>query len=116
MIKKQQSLNIHFIPCAKIMHWFNKVTSNRDAKVINTKEFYTILRAINLLKADCSMTDERWQRFYSKFMVVEQAQGDGLIVKRYLKRETQVALFFLAHGSPAERARAICELYMDQIS
>ena len=60
MIKKQQSLNLHFIPCAKIMHWFNKVTANRDAKVINTKEFYTILRAINLLKADCSMTDERW--------------------------------------------------------
>ena len=60
IIKKQQSLNIHFTPCAKINDWFNKVLAGREAKVISTKEILMILRALNLLKADFSETDERW--------------------------------------------------------
>jgi len=70
---------------------------------------------LKLLKADFPKTDERWQRFYSKFMVMDSVDSDRASRKRYSKIETQIGLIFLSQGSIAERARAIMRLYMKQL-
>jgi len=60
MIKKQQSLNIHFIPCAKITQRFDQLNNKSGAEDVNQTEFCTILVLLKLLKADFPKTDERW--------------------------------------------------------
>ena len=51
---------------------------------------------LKLLKADFPQTDERWQRFYSKFMVMDPMDARRSNRKRYSKIETQIGLIFLA--------------------
>ena len=72
MIKKQQSLNIHFIPCEKIKHKFELGCSSSASQDIDQTAFCAILAASKLLKADFPSKDERWTRFYSKFIVMDQ--------------------------------------------
>ena len=55
------------------------------------------------------MTDERWTRFYSKFIVIE---GTGRTA-RYSLVPTLVALIFLAQGNADEKAHAIGELFSE---
>ena len=55
------------------------------------------------------MTDERWTRFYSKFVVIE---GTGQNA-RYSLVPTLVALIFLAQGTSEEKAHAIGELFSE---
>ena len=49
---------------------------------INAVEFSAVLAFCKLLKADLPIRDERWSRFYSKFIVIDSAE-DGIGQKRY---------------------------------
>lgn len=84
---------------------------------INSVEFSSVLAACRLLKADFPTKDERWSRFYSKFIVIdhtdERYEEEGPQHKRYSLLPTQIALFFLAQGTPEEKAQAICNLFRD---
>ena len=61
------------------------------------------------MKDDFPMTDERWTRFYSKFVVVE---GSGRQSK-YSLVPTLVALIFLSQGNSDQKAVAIAELFSE---
>lgn len=61
------------------------------------------------MKDDFPMTDERWTRFYSKFVVIE---GTGQNA-RYSLVPTLVALIFLSQGTSDEKAQAIGELFSE---
>ena len=61
-------------------------------------------------------TDERWKRFYSKFIVVDQNEDDEerrTFNERFSPVPTLVALIFLAQGSTDVKAKAICELFSE---
>ena len=111
MIKKQQSLNVHCIPCDKIAERFRMVRG-ADQEDINQTEFSSVLAACKLLKADFPTKDERWCRFYSKFIVMDLAEQNGPQHKRYSLLPTQIALFFLAMGTLDVKAKAICDLFL----
>lgn len=113
MIKKQQALNVHFIPCDKLTQRFQMLGYNSITQDIDQTEFCAILASSKLLKADFPAKDERWGRFYSKFIVMDQSDQSGPSRKRYSLAPTQIALIFLAQGSVQVKARAICELYTD---
>ena len=111
MIKKQQGLNIHLIPCDKFRQRFQLVCSSSLKQDVDDREFCAILAACKLLKADFSKKDERWMRFYSKFVVMDQGSQEGEWRKRYSLVPTQIALIFLAQGTSDIKARAICDLF-----
>ena len=96
MIKKQQSLNIHLIPCEKIKQRFQLVCHDSINQDIDQREFSAILAASKLLKADFPTTDERWQRFYKKFIVMDKADPSRPWRKRYSLVPTKIGLIFLA--------------------
>ena len=83
-----------------------------DQEDINQTEFSSVLAACKLLKADFPTKDERWCRFYSKFIVMDLAEQNGPQHKRYSLLPTQIALFFLAMGTPDVKAKAICDLFL----
>ena len=83
MIKKQQSLNIHLIPCQKLKSRFQFVGSDSTNQTIDQTEFCAILASCKLLKADFPDKDERWERFYSKFIVMDQEDPSRPWRKRY---------------------------------
>ena len=109
MIKKQSMLNIHYIPCDKLKVRFSSAFERNTTQDLSQKEFSTLLTKSKLLKDDFPMTDERWTRFYSKFIVVE---GSGRTA-RYSLVPTLVALIFLAQGNAEEKAHAIGELFSE---
>ena len=92
MIKKQSMLNIHYIPCDKLKSRFSTAFGRNTTQDLSQREFSTLLSKSKLLKDDFPMTDERWTRFYSKFVVIE---GTGQNA-RYSLVPTLVALIFLA--------------------
>ena len=83
MIKKQQSLNIHFIPCQKLKVRFQTVCSNSINQSISQSEFCAILAASKLLRSDFPDIDNRWKEFYSKFIVMDQTDPAQPWRKRY---------------------------------
>lgn len=74
MVKRQQELNIHLIPCQKIRDRFQMVTKSHLDQNLTQVEFCAVLANCKLLKADYPRTDQRWKRFYSKFVVTEEDQ------------------------------------------
>lgn len=73
MMKKQEDLNLHHIPCTKLTSVFEGVCGNNNLDCeISQVDFCAILASCKLLKADFPRTDERWQRFYSKFVIINE--------------------------------------------
>ena len=68
MVKKQESLNLHLIPCAKLKQRIESCLENTDTD-ISQAEFCAILAECKLLKADFPRTDTRWMKFYARFLV-----------------------------------------------
>jgi hypothetical protein len=69
-----------------------------DSEISQT-EFCAILARLKLLKADLPRTDERWKRFYQKFIVVDSNEDDNTnktYNERYSPVPTLVALIFLS--------------------
>ena len=99
-------LNLHYIPCEKLKQRFTGPYEWNSTQDLTQKEFSSILSKSKLLKDDFPMTDERWTRFYSKFVVVE---GSGRQSK-YSLVPTLVALIFLSQGNSDQKAIAIAEL------
>ena len=85
-------LNLHYIPCEKLKQRFTGPFERNSTQDLTQKEFSALLTKSKLLKDDYPMTDERWTRFYSKFVVVE---GSGRHSK-YSLVPTLVALIFLS--------------------
>jgi hypothetical protein len=96
MLKKQQGLQIHFIPCAKLKNKFEQVVLSNVNRDITNTEFCTILASLKLLKADLPRTDERWINFYKKFIVVDSNEGDEHVFnERFSEVPTLIALLYL---------------------
>ena len=116
MLKKQQGLQIHFIPCAKLRSRFDQVTISNVHQDITHTEFCAILASLKLLKADLPRTDERWINFYKKFVIVDANEGeeDRIYNERYSTVPTLIALTYLSQGSPDVKSKAICELFTQQ--
>ena len=76
---------------------------------ISQVDFCAILANCKLLKADFPRNDERWQRFYSKFIVIDENKVERR--GKYLLTPTLIALIMLAQGSADIKAKAICELF-----
>ena len=74
MIKRQQTLNIHFIPSEKLRCRFERAMARNSNQDLTQKEFSRLLASQKLLKDDYPMTDERWIQFYSKFVVVDESK------------------------------------------
>ena len=109
MIKKQSMLNIHYIPCEKLKTKFCTAFERNATQDLSQGEFSHLLAKSKLLKDDFPMTDERWTRFYSKFIVIEGSSENA----RYSLVPTLVALIFLAQGNSEEKAAAIGELFSE---
>ena len=79
---------------------------------ISQTDFRAILANSKLLRADLPRTDERWTRFYSKFLVVEEAENaQGRSRRRYALIPTLIALITLSQGAPDVKAKSVCELF-----
>ena len=74
MLKKQESLNLHLISCTKLKQRFEQLCDGDLDKVISQTDLCAILVNCKLLRADFPRTDERWQNFYSKFVVVDDSE------------------------------------------
>ena len=112
MIKKQESLNLHFIPCSKLKQRFEDVCEYDFDQEISQTDFCAMLANCKLLKADFPRTDLRWQRFYSKFIVIDENDvGSQSGRGQYSMTIALVALICLSQGSSDIKAKAICELF-----
>lgn len=95
--KKQLSLNIHFVSCGKIKQRFEPLIMATTRGDLSQQEFCTQLAKLKLLKDDYPQTDERWVRFYSKFVVFEEKAAEP----RFSLLHALIALFYLSQ-SPAD--------------
>ena len=116
MIKKQQTLNIHFIPCEKLKLRFERAFSMNSNKDLTKKEFSDLLASQKLLRDDRPMQDERWVEFYSKFVVIDEnakrtSKSEMDLDAKYALIPTIIALIFLAQGNAQHKAKAIGELF-----
>ena len=109
MVKKQISLNLHYVSCNKIRERFEPMIMVSARGDMNQQEFCTYLAKLKLLKDDFPHTDERWINFYSKFRVTD----DGKDSKRFSLIPALIALYFLSQGSTEHKAKAICDLFSD---
>ena len=113
MLEKQDTLNLHHVPCTKLKQIFEDVCGGDTLDCeISQVDFCAILANCKLLKADFPRTDERWQRFYQKFVVVDATNGRSRA--KYHLTPTLIALIMLTQGSPDIKAKAICELFCGQ--
>ena len=113
MLEKQDTLNLHHVPCTKLKQIFEDVCGGDTLDCeISQVDFCAILANCKLLKADFPRTDERWQRFYQKFVVVDATNGRSRA--KYQLTPTLIALIMLTQGSPDIKAKAICELFCGQ--
>ena len=111
MIKKQTALQIHFIPCNKIKNLFMQGVITHIDTDISPLDFCLKLTRLKLLKADLPRTDERWKRFYSKLVVVEEDENE--VKERFGLVSTLIALIFLSQGTADTKSRAICDLFTE---
>ena len=100
MVKKQETLNLHLIPCAKLKQRFEQLCeSNFDMELTQT-EFCAMLVNCKLLKADFPRQDDRWLKFYSKMTVIDETQvGVASTRGRYELVPAMIALIALSQGT-----------------
>lgn len=65
------------------------------------------LAKLKLLNDDYPQTDERWVRFYSKFVVTDDRQEEP----RFSLLHALIALYFLCQSPADVKAKAICDLF-----
>ena len=105
---------------SKLKQRFEDVCDGEFDQNLTQTDFCAILANCKLLQADFPRTDERWVRFYSKFIVVDEQGGDEesfpLATKRgsYQLIPALISLITLSQGPSDIKAKAICELYSGQ--
>ena len=117
MIRKQQTLNIHYIPCEKLKMRFEQTMARNSNQDLSHQEFCKLLVSQKLLRDDYPMEDERWANFYSKFIVVDENKAVGFVANefdvgaKYALIPTIIAIIFLAQGNAENKAKAIGDLF-----
>ena len=111
IIKKQESLNLHLIPCTKLKQRFEQLCEGDFEKSISQTELCAILVNCKLLRADFPRNDPRWQNFYAKFIVVDESEVGQNAQRYYALTPSLIALIALSQGSADVKAKAICELF-----
>lgn len=76
---------------------------------ITQQEFCASLAKLKLLNDDYPQDDERWIRFYAKFVVTDGKSDEP----RFSLLHALIALYFLCQSPPDIKAKAVCDLFTD---
>mmetsp|Transcript_5395 Transcript_5395/g.6662 ORF Transcript_5395/g.6662 Transcript_5395/m.6662 type:complete len:155 (+) Transcript_5395:17-481(+) len=97
MVKKQETLNLHLIPCAKLKQRFEQLCDSNFDQELSQTEFCAMLVNCKLLKADFPRQDDRWLKFYSKLTVIDDEEvGVASTKGRYELVPALIALIALS--------------------